>query len=242
MMYTALARVYDLLSYDFDYPAWILRYEEMIRRVKPDVREICDAGCGTGALTIGLSQKGYKLTGIDLSGDMLSAASDKARKAGQQIAFVRQDMRSLSLPHPIDAVISACDGVNYLVKPDAVKSFFKSAHSNLKPGGALAFDISNSLKLESMGAEGLYAEETEDCAYLWQNEFDSDTRILCMDLSFYIKAPDGRYDRFSETHRQKAWRCEEITQALEETGFCDITVCGSDESEDKRVYFSAKKR
>ena len=241
MMYAALARVYDLLSYDFDYPAWIERYEALIRRVNPNAHEICDAGCGTGALTIGLSQKGYKLTGIDLSGDMLSVASDKARKAGQQIAFVKQDMRALALPHPVDAVISACDGVNYLTKPEAVKSFFSSARACLKPGGALAFDISNEKKLTDMGAEGIFAEETDECAYLWQNEFNEETRLLRMDLSFYIKAPDGRYDRYEETHRQRAWRSGEIGQLLLESGLCDIAVLGSDAGDEKRIFFSAKK-
>ena len=242
MMYTALAREYDLLSYDFDYPAWIDRYEELIKSIVPNAAEICDAGCGTGALTIGLSRKGYKLTGIDLSGDMLSVASDKARKAGQRIAFVKQDMRSLSLPHPVDAVICACDGVNYLTKAEAVKGFFHSARENLKAGGALAFDISNHYKLTSMGEEGLYAEETDDCAYIWQNEFDAETQILKMDLSFYIKALDGRYDNYGETHRQRAWKSTQITELLKQSGFCDISVFGSDESEDKRIYFSAKKK
>ena len=241
MMYTALARVYDLLSYDFDYPAWTERYEKMLLAIRPDMKEICDAGCGTGALTIGLSRKGYALTGVDLSEDMLLAASDKARSEGQRIRFIRQDMRSLSLPHPVDAVLCACDGVNYLTRPEALKSFFKSAHACLKPGGALAFDISNRLKLLSMGMDRVYAEETDDCAYLWQNEFDEKTQILTMDLSFYIKAPDGRYDNERETHRQRAWKCEEIAQALKECDFEAISVFGTDESEDKRVYFSAKK-
>ena len=201
MMYSALARVYDLLSYDFDYLSWTDRYEKMLLAIKPDVQEICDAGCGTGALTIRLSQKGYTLTGVDLSEDMLFVASDKAHKAVQHITFVKQDMRALSLPHPVDAVMCACDGVNYLTKPVDLRSFFKSAHACLKPGGALAFDISNRNKLLSMGADRVYAEETEDCAYLWQNEFDEESQILRMDLSFYIKAPDGRYDNFHEDRK-----------------------------------------
>ena len=241
MMYTALARVYDLLSYDFDYPAWTERYESMIRRVRPDAVEICDAGCGTGALTIGLSQKGYRLIGIDLSGDMLSVASDKARKAGQRIAFVKQDMRKLQLPHPVDAVISACDGVNYLNRPESVISFFSAAWQNLTPGGALAFDVSNRFKLEKMGREPLYAEETDDCAYIWQNEFDAENAVLRMDISFYIKGEDGKYERFCETHKQKAWKREEIVSLLTQAGFCDIEAVGTDGDEEGRIYFSARK-
>lgn len=92
-----------------------------------------------------------------------------------------------------------------------------------------------------MGAEGIFAEETDECAYLWQNEFNEETRLLRMDLSFYIKAPDGRYDRYEETHRQRAWRSGEIGQLLLESGLCDIAVLGSDAGDEKRIFFSAKK-
>ncbi len=241
MMYESLARVYDLLSYDFDYAAWTERYERLILKKKPDAREICDAGCGTGALTLRLCEKGYTLIGVDLSGEMLSVASDKARSSGMRIPFVKQDMRSLSLPHAVDAVICACDGVNYLTRPQGVLGFFKAARENLKGGGALAFDISSRSKLITMARERLYAEETEECAYLWQNEYDEEAHILRMDLSFYIRSEDGKYERFTETHRQRAWTKAEITELLEQSGFCDIEAEGEDDGEEKRIFFSAKK-
>ena len=100
---------------------------------------------------------------------MLRVASDKARRAGLSVRFVRQDMRRLALPHPVDAVICACDGVNYLLKPGDVKAFFSSARAALKTGGVLEFDISSRYKLEHVLGNGFFGEERPDAAYLWQN-------------------------------------------------------------------------
>ena len=244
MMYASLAGIYDSLAYDFDYAAWCELYEELLKKNNGSISEICDAGCGTGTLTVALSRKGYRMTGTDLSGDMLSVASDKAHLSGQRITFVKQDMRQLLLPHKVDAVMCACDGVNYLTTPNALKAFFGAVFSNLKAGGAFAFDISNREKLLGMGKEKLYAEETDACAYLWQNEFEDD--ILKMYLSFYIRAADGRYDKTTETHSQRAWKKCEILDALNEAGFVNVESIGDDEAENprlggKRIFFSAAK-
>ena len=79
MSYQNLAEVYDRFAYDFDYDAWTDWYEKRILDLRPGSREICDVGCGTGPLAVRLAQKGYKVTGIDLSEDMLRVASDKVR-------------------------------------------------------------------------------------------------------------------------------------------------------------------
>ena len=100
MMYDALSEVYDFFAYDFDYDLWTDRYETLIKAQNPYAREICDCGCGTGSIAVRLAERGYKVTGVDLSTEMLARAGDKARRAGVRIPFVRQDMRFLTLPHP----------------------------------------------------------------------------------------------------------------------------------------------
>jgi SAM-dependent methyltransferase len=46
---------------------------EMVRRYLPATGRLLDIGCGTGRAVLGLSQKGYIVTGIDLSLPMLQA-------------------------------------------------------------------------------------------------------------------------------------------------------------------------
>ena len=206
MSYQNLAEVYDRFAYDFDYDAWTDWYEKRILDLRPGSREICDVGCGTGPLAVRLAQKGYKVTGIDLSEDMLRVASDKVRAWGVPVRLVRQDMRALLLPRRVDAIVCACDGVNYLTVEKSVQRFLKCAREALKPGGVLAFDISNAGKLREMGRVGLYGEDLENETYLWQNEYDESTSLLTMRLAFFVRDKDGRYRKFEETHVQRAHR------------------------------------
>ena len=242
MSYSHLARLYDSFAYDFDYEKWTDKYLSLMLSKDPGMREICDCGCGTGSIALPLVRRGYKVTGVDLSEEMLLEAQNKARAAGMFIPFVHMDMRRLRLPHRVDAVMCACDGVNYLHSEADVKAFFTSTLSCLKPGGVLAFDISNLLKLSD---NGLYAEDMESQTYLWQNSFDEEKRLLTMQLCFFERCADGRYEKFTETHVQKAHKLEEIKTLLEAAGFTDIVVEGSDDGEGqapflKRVFFAAK--
>ena len=83
MSYSALAPVYDRLNRDVDYAAWADYLEECFRTYmekKPDL--ILDLACGTGAMTLELARRGYDMTGLDLSEEMLAEADAKARNAG----------------------------------------------------------------------------------------------------------------------------------------------------------------
>ena len=239
MSYTGLAGVYDSFAYDFDYDEWTERYLQLLTEQNPQIKELCDCGCGTGSIAIRLKKRGFNVTGIDLSEEMLAEAQRKARRSGVKIPFIRQDMREIQLPHRVDGIFAACDGVNYLLTEADVRRFFEAAHAGLKPGGAFAFDISS---IEKLSDSGFYGEELEEQAYMWQNSYDEEKRLLTMKLCLFVMEPDGRYIKRSETHVQKAHKKHEITALLKDAGFCDVMAFGEDYGEaDKRIYFSAKR-
>ena len=150
---------------------------------------VADCACGTGEITLRLQKRGYTMTGVDRSTDMLAAAQRKARSAGIKIPFVAQDMRALCVHKPVDAVVCACDGVNYLLDGGDVHAFFTAARAALKPGGALLFDISSDYKLEAVLGMNTFGEDAGECVYLWKNAFDPKTRLLEMNLAFFV--PNG---------------------------------------------------
>ena len=113
-MYTAFAAVYDRLMRDVDYEAWARHYARLLAGAHVHGGNVCECACGTGSLTLPLRRLGYRMTGVDLSRDMLSQAAQKARDAGLEIPFVCQDMCHLQLHRRQDAILCTCDGVNYL--------------------------------------------------------------------------------------------------------------------------------
>lgn len=71
---------------------------------------ILDVGCGTGRHSIELAKLGYVVTGLDLSSEMLSRATDAARSAGVDVNWVRSDAAQFSLPGQYDGAICLCEG------------------------------------------------------------------------------------------------------------------------------------
>jgi len=242
--YGAFAEIYDALMDDFDYRAWAKYYLELIARAGGRPKTLCDCACGTGSLSVQFAAKGLRVTGVDISSDMLEIAAKKARKNGVQTMFVCQDMCALTLPRPVDALVCGCDGVNYLLTDERVKAFFEAAHRAIKPGGVLAFDISSAYKLEHVLGNGFFGEERDEVAYLWSNKFDPEQRTVQMDLTFFREEENGLYRRFTENHTQKAHNPETLMALLAECGFTEINIYGdrtfdAPEAEELRIHFTA---
>lgn len=240
--YSGFAGVYDRLMDDFDYPAWADFYLEMLAKAGVRPKRMCDCACGTGGLTLPFARRGIEMTGVDIAREMLEHAARKARQSGVQISFVCQDMCRLKLPRPVDAIVCGCDGVNYLIGDGRVRAFFRAAHEQLRPGGALAFDISSAYKLRQVLGDGFFGEEREDVAYLWQNTLEGD--VLTMDMTFFIREPGGLYRRVSEVHRQYAHEAQHLDGLLRECGFEKVEIWGdrrlkAPEPEEMRIHFCA---
>ena len=71
---------------------------------------ILDVGCGTGRHSIELAKRGYSVTGIDLSSEMLARAAAAADVAGVTVDWVHSDATRFSLPMKYDAAICLCEG------------------------------------------------------------------------------------------------------------------------------------
>lgn len=246
-MYDDFAGVYDTLMDDYDYDAWSAYYLSLIREELGQLpARAAECACGTGSLTVRFAGSGMRMIGVDLSAAMLRRAEEKARKWGVEAAFVRQDMRKLTLPRRVGAVLATCDGVNYLTTPVDVKSFFKAAHDALLPGGVLCFDCSSRHKLETVMGDAFFGEERDGIATLWQNSLNRDTHVLTMDVTFFVREADGRYRRFREQHHQRAHAGRELETWLREAGFESVRAYGemrrdAPRDEDIRIHYTARK-
>lgn len=223
-MYERFAEVYDALMDDFDYPKWAEYYLELIRRAGMEPKRMAECGCGTGSMTVEFADMGLRVTGMDLSPDMLRIAGQKARRAGQRIVFAEQDMRHLAVPRPVDCVVCACDGVNYLTEAADLAAFFGAAFGALKPGGVLAFDVSTGAKLLALPGN-VYAEDRDEVSWMWFSEALPDRRVR-MEIAFFLRRADGLYERFDEAQVQRAHEPEELAAALEAAGFAQIRLYG----------------
>ena len=177
-MYEEFAGIYDQLMAEVDYDRWAARLCALMQEAgaAPGARCV-ECACGTGSLTWRLARAGYRMTGVDLSGDMLRCAMEKCRDQGMTIPFVRQDMRALKVPRRVSAVLCTCDGVNYLLSAEEVRAFFRAAREALKPGGRHFMDVMNGDYADCHFPCQLW-EAGEKCLTLSRFEWNRETRTL----------------------------------------------------------------
>lgn len=240
-MYADFALVYDSLMADVDYAAWADHYERLLARAGvPEGALVTECACGTGSLSQHLARR-YRLTGLDISEEMLSVAALKLRSQGLQVPLVRQDMRRMRLMKPQDALLCTCDGVNYLLTPAALRQFLSAAHQALKPGGALCFDVSSHHKLSQRLRNNTFVKTDGGIRYIWQNSYDEGSRLLQLQLQIFLREEDGRFRLILEEQQQRAWTLQELQEALAAAGFQDIAAfggrgLGAPQAEDQRIH------
>lgn len=76
----------------------------------PPGASVLDVGCGTGRHSIELAKRGYAVTGLDLSAEMLAQAKQAGTAAGVNVEWIRADATRFSLPRRYDAAICLCEG------------------------------------------------------------------------------------------------------------------------------------
>jgi len=101
----------------------------------PKGRTILDLCCGHGRHALPLAERGYQVTGLDLSERLLQQAEREARNRGIQIRWVQSDMRSIPFPHEFHAVINIFTSFGYFSDEEENMQVLRQVHQTLKPGG-----------------------------------------------------------------------------------------------------------
>lgn len=113
--------------------------------------KILDAGCGTGSYTIELARRGYVVTGLDISKELVSVARRKPQDSPLLLTFEVADIRKLSPVSRFDAVL--CRGVlNDVIDDESRRKAFFSFAGSLRRDGVLLLDVRewNSTRLRKM--------------------------------------------------------------------------------------------
>ena len=245
-MYQEFARVYDEFMETIPYTTWADYIEQVWHRFDEKPNLVLDMACGTGGLAVELSLRGYDMIGTDLSEDMLEEAREKAAAARQSILLVHQDMRDLELFGTVDAMICTCDSLNYILDPEDVLKVFTRASLYLEPGSLFVFDVNTEYKYREILSDHTFADTYDDSAFIWQNQYDPETKRNEYLVNFFVEEEKDTYRRFEELHIQQAYSPEEIRDLLRKAGFTTEAVfdglsLDEPKKESERLTFVARK-
>ena len=242
--YEALAASYDRLTNDVDYEATVAFYYEILNREGLSPRSAVDLACGTGSVSAILARKGLRVTGVDLSEEMLTVAQQKAGGLENPPKLVCQSLQKLHLSRAVDMAVCALDSLDYITDPDDCAQAIRRVYKALNPGGIFIFDVNTPEKLRAMDGQ-VFLDEDDDVYCVWRGEFDEKTNICSYGMDLFRR--EGRvWLRSFEEHREYAYSRETLTRYLREAGFTGIRVYGDrvfaePEPGEQRIYLKARK-
>jgi SAM-dependent methyltransferase len=209
---------------------------------------LLDVACGEGSFAVGMAEKGFTLTGVDASSQMIVLAQERAEEAGAQVVFRVEDMRTLPFEDEFDLVTCFFDSLNYLLTIQGLHDAFQSAFRALRPGGFYIFDMNTiyGLAVDWMRESTYIQNETADFFEIHQQDFDYENLIATMTVTVFQKQGE-LWERFEETHQERGYPIADIQFLLSEIGFEINGMFGNFKKRSEvqknspRVWFSARK-
>ena len=238
--YANLAKWFEYLNDDCDYENWSQYLIYKLERFP--VKTGLDVGCGGGWFTRAFGKRGYGMTGLDISSEMLNFAQEQALKEGVRGEYLLGDISSFRSPKKFDFVTAINDCVNYLPK-NRLDAAFKNVYRALHKDGVFLFDISSERKFQDKIANTVSVDDRDDVTYLSFNKREGD--CVTMEVTLFARREDGAFERLDELHRQYIYTEEEIACALTRNGFTLLGTeghLGEKKSTSDRLVFLAQKR
>ncbi len=242
--YEALAASYDRLTNDVDYRATVDFYFEILKREGLSPRTAADLACGTGSVSLLLAERGLRVTGVDMSEEMLTVASQKAQGMPNAPMFVCQPLQELRLPRGVDMAVCALDSLDYITDPADCAEAIRRVYKALNPGGIFLFDVNTPEKLRAMDGQ-VFLDEDDDVYCVWRGEFEKETNICSYGMDLFQRRGES-WERAFEEHREYAYSQTQLMGYLKDAGFTHIEVYADRLFEapregEQRIYFKARK-
>jgi SAM-dependent methyltransferase len=197
-------------------------FEKLVLPKVPKNARILDLCCGTGQKTQILSERGYRVTGLDGSEEMLRFARENA----PAVKFILEDARTFKLPADFDAAVSMFDSLNHVMTIDELTDVFRNVHNCLKTGGLFLFDMNMEAGYIA-NWQGYYGIIEDDHVCIFPNSYDSEKRIGAIDFTIF-RLEDNYWQRSDFKLTQKCYSEKELLSALQSTGFDEIHAYAGD--------------
>jgi SAM-dependent methyltransferase len=214
---------YDLLYQDKDYAAETVFVLEQLRRNGAKSGALLDLGCGTGVHAIEFARSGWRVTGIDLSEEMIWKANARLSNDTQSVRFRQGDACQAGPERDFDAVVSLFHVASYQTSRAKLESLFVTAHTALKPNGILLFDYWYGGAVLAQGVETrikVIERPPLRVTRIAQPDHDEADAIVQVNYTLFCEdSVRSIIKRVDEVHRLRYWFPFEIEASLRATGF-----------------------
>lgn len=224
------ARFYDILVYNkenVEAGKKELHFIEWAFHHCPrEVTRVLDVGCGNGRFLLPLARKGYKITGIDISEDMLSECRRRLEPYKVQANLIQKDLHTMDFDADFDALLCMDSVICYFLDSEQIVAVLEKFRRALCPQGILILENWNILAhYDLFGVERSYDYANDDIAIAWQEStrYEPFTSILHGFITGTI-TEKGEPRPFKQEEVLRTMTAGEMLMYLKEAGFSNRLV------------------
>jgi SAM-dependent methyltransferase len=180
-----------------------------------EVRTLFHLGCGGGRNDYTF-KKHFKVTGLDLSPEML----EMARDLNPGLHYICGDMRTIRLGTSFDAV-TALDSINYMITEDDLLRTFQTAYHHLNPGGIFLTFAEESFERfrQNRTIASTHTQGDTQVTFI-ENSFDPDLSDNHFEMTFiYLVRKRPRQEIHTDSHLWGIFEKQTWPRLLRKTGF-----------------------
>lgn len=215
--FSAYSDYYDAFYADKDYGAEADYVVKLLSSFEASGRNLLEFGSGTGKHARCLTQKGYRVTGIERSSTMVARAVQAPGFESRQ-----GDIRVVDAGRKFDAVLALFHVVSYQVTNADVRAVFSRAAAHLNSGGLFIFDVWYTPAVYSQkpvvrvkrvaGRDFSYIRVAEPTLLANENRVDVHYTVIAINS-------DGQAETFKEIHPMRHFSLPEIDLLARGAGF-----------------------
>jgi SAM-dependent methyltransferase len=215
-LYGDLAWTWSIISPPEDYVEETELFSKVIKEhSKIEAKTLLHLGCG-GGHNDRTFKKHFRVTGVDISDDMLRLA----RKLNPEVIYHQGDMRTIRLAECFDAV-AILDSIAYMSTVDDLRRAFITAYDHLKSGGILLTYVEKFAEYFKQNKTKCspHSQDDVEIAFI-ENSYDPDFTDTSYESTFiYLIRRKGELEIHSDRHLCGIFKLETWLDLLREVGF-----------------------
>ncbi len=193
--------------------------------------DILELACGTGRVAIPMAEAGHKVTGLDISNEMLAVFRGKVEALNSDVAaridIAQGAMEDFNLNKRFDLIIIPFRSFQALTAEKDILSCLLNVEGHLKANGRFIVDVFNPY-MDPMDGSWVYPR-----TLLWEKELDGkvirryhrgeridiEEQVIYPVLEFEVTDPSGGRESYEDRLMLRYYYPEQLRGVLEGAGF-----------------------
>lgn len=189
-------------------------------------RAVLDVACGIGAACEFFAGTGLRVSGADVSLDMIQQARAAVSASGLRVTYTQQDMRHVSVPEPADLATCMYDSLNFMLTESDLLTAFTAARACVRPDGTYVFDVYSPCGLATAWGPEDQVHTAADGHFVATRTTRNEQDGTHTKHFWGFDWEGSQWSAWTETHTLRAYEFPVIRDLLRRAGFAVAGAAG----------------